>query len=76
MPGQPDQAEELGEAHGGDAVTGGKGVVDLCLPVLAEPGGQRQQLGRGVDLFTAKGLASSIELADGGDQPWLSSQMR
>ena len=38
-------------AHGGDTVTGGKGMVDLCLPVLAEPGRQRQQLGRSVDLF-------------------------
>ncbi|MNE39551.1 hypothetical protein D3C80_1335110 [compost metagenome] len=84
-PGQPDQPEELGQAHGGYAVAGGEGVVHLRLPVVAEPGGQRQQLGCGVDLFTAKRTAAGIELADGGDKllalqpeqigPWLLGQL-
>ena len=77
VPGPARSGRRTGRGLGGDAVTGGKGIAGplpgQCRPSQA---GSANNWVAAWDLFTAKAWASSIELADGGDRPPGSSQMR
>ena len=60
---QPDQAEELARAHGGDAVTGGKAKGPLPASAGQGAGRARQQLSRRGPVRCK--AWRPIELADG-----------
>ena len=75
VPGQPDQAEELGEAHGGGCCDRREGGIDLCPASAGRARRAAPATGsrRGPVHCEGPGFHGNWRMAG---IPWLSSQMK